>query len=81
MAFFVEICPILAEIFKICHLQDLFCDYIHGLHLYENFHAFKIKIGDFLGKNSEKSPKITPLFSIQKSRPPKIELVISLEPS
>ena len=64
MAFFVEICPILTKIFKDFHLQDFFCDSIHGLPLCDNFGAFNVNIDDFVGKYSEKSPKIIPLFSI-----------------
>ena len=54
MEFFVEICPILANIFSKFQLQDFFCDYIHGLHLCDNFGVFNINIEDFIGKNSEK---------------------------
>ena len=60
-AFFVRICPNLTKIF---HLQDFFCDSIHDLYLCDNFSAFNVNINNFIGKNSEKSPKITPLFPI-----------------
>ena len=81
MAFFVEICPILAKIFKNFQLQDFFCDHIHGLHLCDNFGVFNINIEDFIGKNSEKITKNDPPFSYIKVKTPKIELVISSERS
>ena len=81
MAFFVEICPILAKIFKNFQLQDFLCDYIHGLHLCDNFGVFNINIEDFIGKNSEKITKNDPPFSYIKVKTPKIELVISSERS
>ena len=67
MPFFVEICPILAKMFKNFQLQDFFCDYIHGLHFCDNFGVFNINIEDFIGKNSEKSPKMSPLFPKSQS--------------
>ena len=81
MAFFVEICPILAKIFKKFQLQDFFCDYINGLHLCDNFGVFNINIEGFIGKNSEKILKNDPPFSYIKGRTPKIESVISSERS
>ena len=80
-AFFVEICPILTEFFKIFHLQDFLCDSIHGLHLCDNFGAFYINIDDFIGKNSEKIIKNYPSISYIKAKTPKIELIISSEPN
>ena len=81
MAFFVEISPILAKIFKNFQLQDFFCDYIHGLHLCNNFDVFNINIEDFIGENSKKITKNDPSFSYIKVKTPKIELVISSERS
>ena len=56
-----KICLILTKIFKKFKIQDLFCHSIHAMHLCDNFGAFNINIKDLMGKNSEKSPKITPL--------------------
>ena len=78
MAFFVEICQNLAKIFKNFQLQDFLCDFIHGLHLCDNFSAFNININNFIGKNSEKITKNYPPISYIKV---KIELVISSEQS
>ena len=61
--------------------QDFLCDFIHGLHLCDNFGAFYINIDNFIGKNSEKITKNYPSISYIKVKTPKIELVISLEPS
>ena len=57
-----------------CH--DFCLNSTNGLHLCD-----EVKIEEFIGKNSKKSTKITPVFSIQKSRSLKIELVMSSEPS
>ena len=81
MAFFVKICPILAKIFKKFQLQNFFGDYIHGLHLCDNFGVFNINIEDFIDENSEKITKNDPPFSYIKVKTPKIELVITSERS
>ena len=60
-------------------LQDLFCDYIHGLHLCDNFGAFNINIDNFMGKYSEKITKNYPSISYIKVKTLKIELVIASE--
>ena len=66
---------------KMRFIQDFFCDSIHGLHLCDNFGAFNINIDDFIGKNSKKITKNYPSIFYIKVKTPKIELVISLEPS
>ena len=73
MAFFVEICPILAKIFKNFQLQDFLCDYIHGLHLCDNFGVFNINIDNFIGKSGGKINKIYPFIPYIKVKTPKIE--------
>jgi len=71
--FSLTICPILTKIFKNFHPQDFFCDFIHGLHLCDNFGAFNINIDDFIGKNSERINKNYPSISYIKVKTPKIE--------
>ena len=57
----------------------LFCDYIHGLHLFDNFGVFNINIEDIVRKNSEKITKNDPSFSYIEIKTPKIVFIISSE--
>ena len=75
MAFFVKNCN---KNFQKCLSSIFYCDSIYDLHLCDNFGAFYINIENFIGKNSE---KITRSISYTKVKTPRIELVISSEPS